>query len=143
MRKNIIILVSVILAVVVLYFLFRGKGGVQTTEDMGAQESQPVVSEEPFEEGGSEGTSLETPEGETTVEKDLGERKAEYLKTLNKIDQYFSERIDVLRNEIASRGSDDPNRTKLEQELEKIEKEYDALKQEISKMKSEVVTKEE
>ncbi|OGQ33356.1 MAG: hypothetical protein A3F16_03230 [Deltaproteobacteria bacterium RIFCSPHIGHO2_12_FULL_43_9] len=98
---------------------------------------------EQTEEEISEDVSPETPEEGAGEGQDLEARKGEYLKTLNKIDQYFSERVDALRKEIADLSSADPKREKMEQELERIEKEYEALKQEVSKMRSEVGTRDQ
>src|SRR3990167_37975 len=143
MRKNIVILISVLLAAVILYFLFRERGEVKITEEATIQEAQPAVPAEQAEEELSEEVSPETSEEEGVTDQDLVVRKKEYLKTLDKIDKYFSERVDVLRKEIANLSSADPQREKMEHELEKIEKEYETLKQEISKMKSEVGAKDQ
>lgn len=141
MRRNVIIIVSVILTTVVLYLLFRGKDDVKAPGEVVVQESQPALTPvEPEEEVGEEVDS-EITEKEDVDDANLEERKLEYLKTLDKIDKYFSERVEVLRNEIAKLSNGDPKRAKMEQELERIEKEYASLKQEISKMKSEVETK--
>ena len=114
MRKNIVILISVLLAAVILYFLFRERGEVKITEEATIQEAQPAIPSEQAEEELSEEVSPETSEEEGVTDQDLVVRKKEYLKTLDKIDKYFSERVDVLRKEIVNLSSADPQREKME-----------------------------